>query len=93
MTDLSRVPNTIAERRKLKRNKRLEAKLYNKATCPDWLWTEGRQLKHTVFTENQSLLGCNFTLDAAANADGSNAHCTEFCSILAALLTLQATES
>ena len=64
----------------LKRIKRLEAKLYDKATCPDWLWTEDRQLKHTAFTEDQALSGCKFALDAAANDDGSNAHCTECCS-------------
>ena len=80
VTDSLHVSNTNAEQRKLKRKKRLEAKLYNKATCPAWLWTEDRQLKHTVFTEIQALLGCKFTLDAASNDDGSNAHCTGFCS-------------
>ena len=58
VTDLSQVSHTNAEQRKLNHNKRLEAKLYNKATCPDWLWTEDRQLKHTVFTEIQALSGC-----------------------------------
>ena len=82
VTDSSHVSNTNTEQRKLKRDRCLEAKLYNKVTCPDWFWTEDRQLKHicTIFTEIQALSGCKFTLDAAANNDDSNAHCTEFCS-------------
>ena len=67
-------------RKKRERNRRLATKLFNKATCPDWLWTEDRQLKRTVYTEIQALSGRTFTLDAVANDDGSNAHCTEFCS-------------
>ena len=35
-------------RKKRERNRRLATKLFNKATCPDWLWTEDRQLKRTL---------------------------------------------
>ena len=50
-----------------------------KPAAPDWLWSEDRQLKQTVFAEIQALSGRTFTLDAAALDDGSNAKCTEFC--------------
>ena len=80
-TDLARARHTADPTRlKRKRERKLLTRLYNKATCPDWLWTEDRQIKPTVFAEIQALSGRTFTLDAAANEDGSNAHCTEYCS-------------
>ena len=49
----------------------------HKLAAPDWLWSEDRQLKQTVFAEIQAVTGRTFTLDAATLDDDSNAKCTE----------------
>ena len=51
-----------------------------KSAAPDWVWSENRKLLPTVFHEIQALCGREFTLDAAANDNGDNALCTNFCS-------------
>ena len=51
-----------------------------KSTAPDWVWSENRKLLPTVFHEIQALCGREFTLDAAANDNGDNALCANFCS-------------
>ena len=56
------------------------AAVTDKPTAPDWLWSEDRKLLPTVFSEIEALSGHTFTLDAAANANGDNAHCIDYCS-------------
>ena len=51
-----------------------------KATASDCVWSEGRKVLPTVAQEYHALCGCEFTLNAAANADGDNTLCTNFCS-------------
>ena len=51
-----------------------------KPSAPDWVWSENRKLLPTVFQDIQALCGREFTLDAAANDNGDNALCTNFCS-------------
>lgn len=41
---------------------------------------DDRMMLPSVFQQLQSQLGVQFTLDAAANSDGSNAQCPQFCS-------------
>ena len=50
------------------------------STAPDWVWSENRKLLPTVFQEIQALCGREFNLDAAANDNGDNALCANFCS-------------
>ena len=49
-----------------------------KSAAPEWLSSEDRQLKRTFFNEIQALSGHEFTLDAAATANGSNAMLLSF---------------
>ena len=51
-----------------------------KPSAPGWVWSENRKLLPTVFQEIQVLCGREFTLDAAANENGDNVLCTNFCS-------------
>lgn len=46
----------------------------------DLLYLQDRRLLQPLFSELQSLSGKPFTLDAAANDSGDNAHCSSFCS-------------
>ena len=45
----------------------------------DLLHLQDRRLLQPLFSELQSLSGKSFTLDAAANDCGDNAHCSSFC--------------
>ena len=46
----------------------------------DLLHLQDRRLLQPLFSELQSLSGKSFTLNAAANDSGDNAHCSSFCS-------------